>query len=82
MYRPMMRAISIPDLALARQLALRDGLPDQTYIKRLMHDALDCERTAVTRPVSAPETLTRKVFRARTRKHHLRDRRWAESATL
>ena len=49
-YRPVMRAISIrlpaPDLALARELALRHGLPYQTYIKRLLHDALDRERVA------------------------------------
>ena len=48
MYRPVMRAISIrlpaPDLALARQLAQRRGLPYQTYIKQLLHDALDRER--------------------------------------
>ena len=50
MYRPVMRAISIrlpaPDLELARQLALRNGLPYQTYIKRLLHDALDRERVS------------------------------------
>jgi predicted DNA binding CopG/RHH family protein len=50
MYRPVMRAISIrlpaPDLALARQLALCKGLPYQTYIKRLLHDALDRERVS------------------------------------
>lgn len=50
MYRPVMRAISIrlpaPDLALAQQLALRKGLPYQTYIKRLLHDALDRERAS------------------------------------
>ena len=48
MYRPVMQAISIrlpaPDLALARQLAQRRGLPYQTYIKQLLHDALDRER--------------------------------------
>jgi len=48
MYRPVMRAISIrlpaPDLVLARELALRNGLPYQTYIKRLLHDALERER--------------------------------------
>jgi predicted DNA binding CopG/RHH family protein len=48
MYRPVMKAISIrlaaPDLALARQLALRKGVPYQTYIKSLLHDALDRER--------------------------------------
>ncbi len=51
MYRPVMRAISIrlpaPDLALARELALRNGLPYQTYIKRLLHDALERERAGV-----------------------------------
>ncbi len=50
MYRPVMQAISIrlpaPDLALARQLAQRKGLPYQTYIKQLLHDALDRERVS------------------------------------
>ncbi len=50
MYRPVMRAVSIrlpvPDIALARQLAGKKGLPYQTYIKQLLHDALDRERTA------------------------------------
>ena len=50
MYRPLMRAISIrlplPDLALAQELAARKGLPYQTYIKQLLHDALDRERPA------------------------------------
>jgi predicted DNA binding CopG/RHH family protein len=53
MYRPVMRAISIrlpaPDLALARQLALRKGLPYQTFIKRLLHDALNRERLSAPR---------------------------------
>ena len=48
MYRPLMRAISIrlpvPDLALAQELAARKGLPCQTCIKQLLHDALDRER--------------------------------------
>jgi predicted DNA binding CopG/RHH family protein len=48
MYRPLMRAVSIrlpvPDIALARDLAARKGLPYQTYIKQLLHDALDRER--------------------------------------
>lgn len=48
MYRPLMRAISIrlpvPDIALARDLAARKGLPYQTYIKQLLHDALSRER--------------------------------------
>jgi predicted DNA binding CopG/RHH family protein len=50
MYRPVLRAISIrlpaPDIALAQDLAGRKGLPYQTYIKRLLHDALDRERAA------------------------------------
>jgi len=48
MYRPLMRAISIrlaePDIALAQDLAGRKGLPYQTYIQQLLHDALDRER--------------------------------------
>ena|SRR5579863_6048206 len=48
MYRPIMRAISIrlpmPDIALAQELAGKKGLPYQTYIKQLLHDALDRER--------------------------------------
>ena len=50
MYRPVMRAISIrlpaPDIALAQQLAGKKGLRYQTYIKQLLHDALDRERAA------------------------------------
>lgn len=50
MYRPVTRAISIrlpaPDIALAHQLEGRKGLPYQTYIKQLLHDALDRERGA------------------------------------
>jgi hypothetical protein len=50
MYRPVTRAISIrlpaPDIALTQQLAGRKGLPYQTYIKQLLHDALDRERGA------------------------------------
>jgi predicted DNA binding CopG/RHH family protein len=48
MYRPLMRAIPIrlpvPYIALAQDLAARKGLPYQTYIKQLLHDALDRER--------------------------------------
>ena len=48
MYKPLMRAISIrlpePDIALAQDLAGRKGVPYQTYIKQLLHDALDRER--------------------------------------
>ena len=51
MYRPLMRAISIrlpePDIALAQDLAGRKGLPYQTYIKQLLHDALVRERAAL-----------------------------------
>jgi len=51
MYRPLMRAISIrlpePDIALAQDLAGRKGLPYQTYIKQLLHDALIRERAAL-----------------------------------
>jgi predicted DNA binding CopG/RHH family protein len=50
MYRPVTRAISIrlpaPDIALAQELAGRKGLPYQTYIKQLLHDALNRERGA------------------------------------
>ncbi len=47
MHKPLMRAISIrlaePDIALAQDLAGKKGLPYQTYIKQLLHDALDRE---------------------------------------
>lgn len=47
MYRPVMRAISIrlpaPDIALAQDLAGKKGLPYQTYMKQLLHDALHRE---------------------------------------
>jgi predicted DNA binding CopG/RHH family protein len=50
MYRPVMRAISIrlpmPDIAVAQELDGKKGLPYQTYIKQLLHDALDRERAA------------------------------------
>ena len=36
----------LADLARARQLSARKGLPYQTYIKQLLHDALDRERGA------------------------------------
>ena len=51
MYKPLMRAISIrlpePDIALAQDLAGRKGLPYQTYIKQLLHDALNRERAGL-----------------------------------
>ena len=50
MYRPVMRAISIRlpahDIALAQQLAGEKGMPYQTYIKQLLHDALNRELAA------------------------------------
>ena len=49
MYRPVTRAVSIrlpePDIAMAQELAGRKGLPYQTYIKQLLHDALVRERS-------------------------------------
>ena len=46
-----MRAISIrlpePDIALAQDLAGRKGLPNQTYIKQLLRDALIRERSGL-----------------------------------
>jgi predicted DNA binding CopG/RHH family protein len=47
MYRPVTRPISIrlaaPDIAMAQQLARKKGVPYQTYIKMLLHDALERE---------------------------------------
>jgi|HubBroStandDraft_5_1064220.scaffolds.fasta_scaffold434646_1 predicted DNA binding CopG/RHH family protein len=47
MYRPVLRPISIrlpaPDIAIAQKLALKKGVPYQTYIKMLLHDALQRE---------------------------------------
>jgi predicted DNA binding CopG/RHH family protein len=47
MYRPVMQPISIrlaaPDLEMARQLARKKGVPYQTYIKTLLHEALERE---------------------------------------
>jgi predicted DNA binding CopG/RHH family protein len=47
MYRPVMRPISIrlpePDIAMAQQLARKKGIPYQTYIKTLLHEALERE---------------------------------------
>ncbi len=48
MYRPVLQPISIrlpaPDIALAQKLARKKGVPYQTYIKTLLHDALERER--------------------------------------
>jgi predicted DNA binding CopG/RHH family protein len=47
MYRPVMRPISIslpePDIAMAQELARKKGVPYQTYIKTLLHEALERE---------------------------------------
>jgi predicted DNA binding CopG/RHH family protein len=47
MYRPVLQPISIrlpaPDLAAAQTLARKKGVPYQTYIKQLLHDALERE---------------------------------------
>jgi predicted DNA binding CopG/RHH family protein len=53
MYRPVMRPISIrlaaPDIAMAQQLAREKGVPYQTYIKMLLHEALEREFGAAPR---------------------------------
>jgi hypothetical protein len=38
-----------PDIALAQRLAERKGLPYQTYIKSLLHEALERERVLAER---------------------------------
>jgi predicted DNA binding CopG/RHH family protein len=38
-----------PDIALAQRLAESKGLPYQTYIKSLLHEALERERASVER---------------------------------
>jgi predicted DNA binding CopG/RHH family protein len=47
MYRPVLQPISIrlpaPDIAAAQKLARKKGIPYQTYIKMLLHDALKRE---------------------------------------
>ena len=46
-YRPVTRSITIrlnaPDIAVAQALSKKKGMPCQTYIKRLLHDALERE---------------------------------------
>lgn len=48
LYRPLSRLLSIriaeSDIALAQRLAARKGLPYQTYVKSLLHEALEKER--------------------------------------
>src|SRR3982074_1607715 len=53
LYRPVTRPVTIrmnaPDLAVAQELSKLNGLPYQTYIKQLLHDALVRERAAATK---------------------------------
>jgi predicted DNA binding CopG/RHH family protein len=53
MYRPLLQPISIrlpaPDIAVAQKLARKKGIPYQTYIKTLLHDALERELRAAPR---------------------------------
>ena len=50
LYRPMTRPITIrlnaPDVVVAQQLSKSKGMPYQTYIKKLLHEALERERTS------------------------------------
>lgn len=50
LYRPVTQPITIrlnaPDIAIARQLSKIKGVPYQTYIKKLLHQALERERTS------------------------------------
>jgi predicted DNA binding CopG/RHH family protein len=39
--------LPVPDIKAARDLAQRKGLPYQTYIKMLLHEALEKERRVV-----------------------------------
>jgi predicted DNA binding CopG/RHH family protein len=47
MYRPVLKPVSIrlpaPDIATAQKLARKRGVPYQTFIKTLLHDALERE---------------------------------------
>ena len=53
LHRVLSRLLSIrlpePDIALAQRLAESKGLPYQTYIKSLLHEALERERTLAER---------------------------------
>jgi uncharacterized protein (DUF4415 family) len=53
LHRVLSRLLSIrlpePDIALARRLAHAKGLPYQTYIKSLLHEALEHERLLAER---------------------------------
>lgn len=58
LYRPVTRPITIrmnaPDIALAQQISKTKGLPDQTYIKILLHEALERELAAASASRSKP----------------------------
>jgi len=51
LFRPVTRPITIrlnaPDIAIARQLSKVKGMSYQTYLKKLLHEALERERTSV-----------------------------------
>src|ERR1700685_4628665 len=53
LYRPLTRSITIrlnaPDIAVAQALSKSKGLPYQTYIKQLLHSALERELSAARR---------------------------------
>jgi hypothetical protein len=53
LHRVLLRLLSIrlpePDIALAQRLAESKGLPYQTYIKSLLHEALERERVLAER---------------------------------
>ena len=53
LYRPVTRSITIrlnaPDIAVAQALSKSKGLPYQTYIKQLLHSALERELSAARR---------------------------------
>ena len=53
LHRVLSRLLSIrlpePDIALAQRLAQRKGLPYQTYIKSLLHEALAREQALADR---------------------------------
>ena len=53
LHRVLSRLLSIrlpePDIALAQKLAEAKGLPYQTYIKSLLHEALERERAGIER---------------------------------
>lgn len=52
--RVLSRLLSIrlpePDIALAQRIAERKGMPYQTYIKSLLHEALERERALIEPP--------------------------------